>query len=297
MTSGDVVGTVGALWRFPVKSMQGEQADVADLDADGVVGDRAFAIVDRESGKVASAKHPKKWPELIGCRAVFTATPRTGEDLPPVKIDLTDGTTLLTDEPGVDDVLSKFFGREVTLARAAPPDFTIDQYHPDIEHLDPEGHRDELTETKLGAALFAQMGMPSALPEESFQDVMPVSVITTSTLRRLGELTPGSAFDPRRFRMNLVVDAAESGFPENAWIGQVLGVGDESAVAVAMPDPRCVMTTVAQPDLARDPEILKSLATHNRLDVAGGGLYPCAGVYAVTVTPGTLRRGDPVRLA
>jgi len=290
---------VGALWRFPVKSMQGEQVDVADLDSSGVVGDRAFAIVDRESGKVATAKHPKKWPELIGCRATFTAAPRAGEDLPPVKIDLTDGTTLLTDEPGIDDALSKFFGREVTLARAAPPDFTIDQYHPDLEHLDPEGHRDELTETKLGAAIFAQMGVPSALPEESFLDVMPVSVITNSTLRRLGELTPSSAFDPRRFRMNLVVDAAESGFPENAWIGQALGVGDESVIAVAMPDPRCVMTTVAQPDLERDPEILKSLATHNRLglEVADGGLYPCAGVYAVTVTPGVLRRGDPVRLA
>lgn len=139
--------------------------------------------------------------------------------------------------------------------------------------------------------------MPSAVPEDSFQDVMPVSVITTSTLGRLEEATPGSAFDVRRFRMNLVVEAREDGFPENSWIGQVLRVGDETAIAVAMPDPRCVMTTVAQPGLERDPEILKSLARHNRLDVAGGGLYPCAGVYAVTAAPGTVRRGDPVRLA
>lgn len=291
------MGTVEALWRFPVKSMQGEQIDAADIDAGGLAGDRAFAVVDRETGKVASAKHPKKWPELIGCRAAFTATPRPGEDVPPVRIALTDGTTLLTDEPGVDAVLSRFFGREVTLARAAPPDFTIDQYHPDIEGVDPGGRRDELTETRLGAALFAEMGMPSAVPDDSFQDVMPVSVITTSTLGRLEQATPGSVFDVRRFRMNLVVEAGEAGFPENAWIGQVLRVGDETAIAVAMPDPRCVMTTVAQPGLERDPEVLKSLAAHNRLDVAGGGLYPCAGVYAVTAAPGTVRRGDPVRLA
>ncbi len=64
-----------------------------------------------------------------------------------------------------------------------------------------------------------------------------------------------------------------------------------------MPDPRCVMTTVAQEGLDRDPNVLKALATHNRIDVAGGGLYPCAGVYAVVASPGALRAGDRVAVA
>lgn len=63
-----------------------------------------------------------------------------------------------------------------------------------------------------------------------------------------------------------------------------------------MPDPRCVMATVAQVERPHDAAILKSLAEHNRLDVGGGRLYPCAGVYAATASPGTIRTGDTVRL-
>ena len=55
------------------------------------------------------------------------------------------------------------------------------------------------------------------------------------------------------------------------------------------------MTALAQDDLPRDNEILRTLVAHNRLDVAGG-MYPCAGVYAVVETPGTTRAGDSVSL-
>jgi MOSC domain-containing protein len=291
-----VVGTIHELWRFPVKSMQGERADSADVTEAGIIGDRAFAVIDRQTGKVASAKHLKLWPGLLECQATFAESPRLDAELPPVRIDLADGTSVHSDAPDVDDVLSRFFGRDVELARAAPEDFTIDQYHPDIQNLDPEGHRDESTETKLGAALFRQLGMPSAVPEGSFFDLFPVSVITTSTLDHLAWLQPASQVNIRRFRMNVVAETTEPGFVENGWLGRTLEIGDEVALVVAVPDPRCVMTTAAQPGLPRDPGILKSLATHNRLDVAGGGLYPCAGVYAITASPGTVRAGDAVRL-
>jgi uncharacterized protein YcbX len=287
-------GTITALWRFPVKSMLGERLDALDVGAGGVVGDRAYALVDRETGKVASAKHPKLWPDLLRCRASFVEPPRPGEEPPPVRIDLADGTSVMSDAPDVDAVLSRHWGREIELARAAPDDFTIDQYHPDQEDLDPEGHRDEVAEVKLGAAFFNERGMPSAVPEGSFLDLFPVSVLTTSTLDRLNELVPESNFDARRFRMNLIVDTPAGGFAENSWLGR--GLGGEVELAVAIPDPRCVMTTVEQEDLPRDPQILKTLARHNRLDVAGGGLYPCAGVYAVVTSAGTVRTGDPVRL-
>ena len=290
------MGTIRALSRFPVKSMLGEALDAAEVEAGGIIGDRAYAIVDRETGKVASAKHPKVWPDLLACRAIFTEAPSAGADMPPAEIELSDGTTVRTDAGDVDDVLSRFFGRDVELGRGAPEDFTIDQYHPDIEHLDPQGHRDEMTETKLGAALFREIGAPSAVPEGSFMDVCPLSVLTTSSLHRLGELEPGSRFDPRRFRMNVIVDTPTDGFAENAWLGHTLAVGDEVQILVIMPDPRCVMTTVAQGDLPKDPQVLKTLAQHNRLDIGGGDLYPCAGVYAVIAAPGTVRAGDPLTL-
>ena len=294
MSIGEPVGTVGALWRFPVKSMLGEEIDQVDVDAGGIVGDRAFALVDVETGKVASAKHPKVWPNLLRCRASYVAPPRADAPSPPVRIELADGTSVMSDAPEVDAVLSLFLGREVRLARAAPEDFTIDQYHPDQEHLDPQGHRDEVTETKLGNALFNEVGMPSPLPEGSFLDVFPVSVITTSALDHLGELQPGSTFDVRRFRMNVVVATPADGFVENSWIGGAIDVGERVKLAIPVPDPRCVMTTVAQEGLERDPQVLKALARHNRLDFAGAGLYPCAGLYAVVASSGTIRIGDPV---
>jgi uncharacterized protein len=296
MSSSGVVGTIGALWRFPVKSMQGEQLDAADVLDAGIVGDRAYALIDQQTGKVVSAKQPRLWPDLLACRATFPVSPRRGDEIPPARIDLPDGASVMTDALDVDAVLSRFFGRDVQLARAAPVDFTIDQYHPDIENLDPEGHRDEVTETKLGAALFGELGMPSGVPEGSFMDAFPISVITTSTFDHLARLQPGSRFDARRFRMNLVVHTTEPGFVENAWVGRVLQVGDDVQLAVVMPDPRCVMTTLAQPGLPRDAAILKSLATHNRLDVAGVGQYPCAGVYAATASLGVIRMSDALSL-
>jgi uncharacterized protein YcbX len=292
----EVVGTIAALSRFPVKSMLGEALDTAEVGPGGIAGDRAYAIVDRETGKVASAKHPKVWPQLLACRAIFTESPTAGAEAPPAEIELADGSSVRTDSADVDDVLSRFFERDVELGRSAPADFTIDQYHPDLENLDPQGHRDELTESKLGAALFRELGAPSAVPEGSFLDVCPLSLLTTSTLQRLCELQPDSRFDARRFRMNLIVDTPADGFAENAWLGRTIAVGDEVRMVAIMPDPRCVMTTVAQGDLPRDPQILKTLAQHNRLDVAGGGLYPCAGIYAVTESGGAIRAGDPVAL-
>jgi uncharacterized protein YcbX len=276
--------------------MLGEQLDAVDVTEGGIAGDRAYALVDKQTGKVASAKHPKLWPDLLSCRAAFVEPPRPGEESPPARIELPDGTSVTSDAADVDAVLSRFFGRDVELARSAPEDFTIDQYHPDQEDLDPEGHSDEVTQSKLGAAFFNERGLPSAVPEGSFFDLFPLSVLTTSTLDRLNELEPGSRFDARRFRMNVIVDTPEPGFVENSWLGRTLEIGDEVQINIVLPDPRCVMTNLAQEELPRDPHILKTLAQHNRLDVAGGGLYPCAGVYAVAGSTGTMRRHDLVTL-
>jgi uncharacterized protein YcbX len=275
--------------------MLGEELDAAEVSEGGLVGDRAYALVDRETGKVVSAKHPKLWPNMLACRATFVEPPETGAELPPVRIELADGTSVLSDAPDVDAVLSRFFGREVELAHAAENGYTIDQYHPDEENYDPDGHRDEVVEAELGAAFFNARGLPSAVAEGSFFDLFPLSVLTTSSLDQFGELEPETDFDLRRFRMNVIVDTPASGFVENDWPGHSLAIGEDVQLGVALPDPRCVMPSLAHEDLPRDPRILKALARHNRIDVAGA-MFPCAGVYAVAEATGTIRKDDRVSL-
>ena len=212
-----------------------------------------------------------------------------------MRIELADGTVVLSDAPDVDAVLSRFFGRDVELAHAAQNGYTIDQYHPDEENYDPDGHRDEVVEARLGAAFFDERGLPSAVAEGSFFDLFPLSVIMMSSLNRLGEIEPESRFDARRFRMNVIVETSAHGFVENEWLGRTLAIGDEVQIGVALPDPRCVMPSLAQEDPPKDSRILRALAQHNRIDVAGA-LYPCAGVYAVVEATGAMSRDDRVSL-
>lgn len=296
MTSNvtNTVGSIAALWRFPVKSMSGERLDAVELTPAGVLGDRAYALIDVETGKVVSAKSTRHFPDLLRCRAEFVDAPKRGEEMPPVRITLPDGRRVQSDASDVDQVLSDHFRRRVQLARVAPDDYTIDMYHPDIEGVDPGGRRDVMVEQKLGAALFGAIGAPSPVPAGSFLDVFPVSVMTTSTLARLSTLAPGSRMDERRFRMNVIVRTDQPGFVENEWVGRELALGAGARVAVASLDPRCVMTTLAQDDLPQDTEVLKTLVRHSRVELPGMGSYPCAGAYAVVVAQGEIRLADPV---
>jgi len=295
MATTAIVGSVAGLWRFPVKSMRGEQLGQAELSERGLLGDRAYALIDTDTGKVASAKSVRLFPDLLGCSATFVGPPQVDRELPPVRIVLPNGASVTSDSSEIDRVLSAYFRRDVTLARAAPEDFTIDQYHPDLEDLDPEGHRNALVEQKLGSAFFAQAGLASPVPVGSFFDLFPLSVLTTSTLEQLNQLRPESRFDQRRFRMNLILGTKNPGFAENLWIGRELAIGETARISVALPDPRCVMTTLAQDDLPDDTGVLRTLARHNKVQVGTAGQFPCAGVYAVVVRPGTIRRGDVVR--
>ena len=296
MGTSNVVGSVARLWRFPVKSMLGERLEQAEITGDGLLGDRAYGLIDLETGKVASAKSVRLFPDLFGCRATFVEAPRSGHDLPPVRIALPDGTSVTSDSGGVDGVLSAHFQRDVTLARAAPEDYTIDMYHPNVEDSNPAGLRDASVDQKLGAALFDELGIPSPVAVGSLVDVYPVSVLTTSTLGHLSELRPQSNFDERRFRMNVIVDTVHAGFIENDWVSHELVIGGTARLKVVTPDARCVMTTLAQDDLPKDTDILRTLVRHNRIQIAGGRRLPCAGVYAEVGTPGTVTTGERVAL-
>jgi uncharacterized protein len=296
MAASEVVGSVARLWRFPVKSMQGETIQEVEVTERGVLGDRAYALVEKDTGKVVSAKSVRLFPDLFDCKATFVDAPRGNGHMPAVQITLPDGRSVRSDSDDVDRVLSTYFKRSVRLEQTAPDDFTIDQYHPDVEGADPAGHRDKFVAQPLGSALFAALGLESPVPVGSFFDVFPMSLLTTCTLARLNELQPRSRFDERRFRMNVIVDSEGAGFVENDWVGHELSVGDATRLRVALPDPRCVMTTLAQGDIPKDTDVLRALVRHNKLQVGNLGQFPCAGTYAVVVAPGTVRTGDLVAL-
>ena len=136
----------------------------------------------------------------------------------------------------------------------------------------------------------------SPLPAGSFLDLFPISVLTTSTLDRLNELEPGSRFDERRFRMNVIVNSERPGFIENDWVDHNLAFGETVQLNVTLLDPRCVMTTMAQGDLPKDADVLRAIVRHNNLQVGDLGLLPCVGVYAVVQVHGSVRIGDSVAL-
>jgi len=268
------LGSVVALWRYPVKSMIGEELNAAEVTERGLLGDRAYALVDRADGRVASAKNPRKWPQLFDFRAAFVDAPRAGGPVPPVRITLPDGTSVTSEQADLDQLLSRVLNREVALDAAAPgrPDATAEEYWPDMEGLD---HRDTVTDFDL--------------PKGTFFDCAVVHVLTTAAIDRLRELYPQGRFEVRRFRPNIVVEVAGGArdFVENAWIGHTLALGPGVRLNVTGPCPRCVMTTLPQGDLPRDPGILRAAAQHNQANV---------GVYAAVVQGGTIRRGDPIQV-
>jgi uncharacterized protein len=109
-------GRIVSLWRYPVKSMLGEELNSSYVTERGLVGDRSYALIDKETGKVASAKNPRKWGKLFDFRAAFIDTPQVVENIPPVRVTFPDGTHIFSsDQDDIDNTLSKVLGREVRL--------------------------------------------------------------------------------------------------------------------------------------------------------------------------------------
>lgn len=98
MATSNVVCAVAELWRFPVKSMRGERIEQAEFTERGLVGDRAHALIDAETGKVVSSESVRLFPDLLGCRAAFVEPPQSNRELPPVRIALPDGTAVMSAE-------------------------------------------------------------------------------------------------------------------------------------------------------------------------------------------------------
>ena len=236
------IGTVAALWRYPVKSLLGEELEEVGFSHRGVFGDRAYAVADGESGQVRNAKRAG-WQDLFSFAARLEGgTPASGRSS--LRISAPDGRVVAGDQPNRDRLLSEAFGREVTLEEAG---------------------------------------------DDPFFDLGAVHLLTTASLGKLRELYDEGDFDARRFRPNVILElgSGENGFVEDGWIGRTLSLGEEVVLEVTDPVARCVMTTLAQGDLPRDPKIMSTTYAYND---------NCVGIYARVVSGGSVRRGDGVAL-
>ena len=285
---GESIGTVTGLWRYPVKSMGGEPVERVAAGIRGLAGDRGWAVVDVETGKVASAKRPKRWLPLLECSAAYVEEPEADAQPGPVRITLPGGRELTSDDPDANRLLSEAIGREVELRSTVPEGATYELSAMDAEGLEAE-EPERLTDSQVGLVA----------PPGTFFDTSTLHLITTATLDHLAGVHPDGEWDRRRFRPNIVVTldpAPDGGFSEDEWVGHTLELGAETQAAVLAPMPRCVMTTLPQGDLPRDPLILRTLAETNRKEIEGYGVYACVGVLSNVSAPGELAVGDPVAL-
>ena len=259
-----IVGRVESLWRYPVKSMRGEELPDAFAGFAGVYGDRVFAL--------KSAAAPKGFPYLTGreqgqmlrCRAVYRHRERMA--MPP---NLAEAAAL---------------GPGITPLYAEAADLMVDVETPSGEVLAIDDPRllDLLREGVLSAP-----GLSLLRSERALTDCRPLSLISIQTARQLGDEV-GIALDKRRFRANVYVDLAlGTGFGEDAWVGRRLRIGVKAEIAVLERDPRCKMITL-DPDTAEaNPEVMKHVAQDH------GGTV---GVYAAVLVEGAIRAGDAIAL-
>lgn len=277
------VGTVSALWRYPVKGMAGERLSEVNIDGAGLAGDRRWALRDSARAEIQSCKQR---PELLRCTARGRDAASTG-----VEVRFPDGATLRDDDPAIDARLSALVGRASTLEPLRPPsevDF-YRRYHGDGRWLE-----------DLTATFAREPGEPlpdfiEDVPPEvaafvaapgAFFLVTPLHLVTSATLAHLRALNPAADWDLRRFRPNIVIDTLPelAGLAEQAWIGRRLKLGAVEIDCVGT-TPRCGAITRAQADFGADTSVLRTVVREAAQNV---------GVYGTTATPGEVRVGDEV---
>jgi uncharacterized protein YcbX len=261
------LGTIQAIWRYPVKSLRGEQVQSAEVTANGLAGDRAYALRDRATGRVMSGK---RWARLFECGATYP----DGPSAPPA-ITLPDGSRVGVDAAA--GALSAWLGHDVELVRAIPEHTA--EFEIAIQTVE---------DIEAGVDQSAVEAGDYPCPPGTFFDAAPLHVLTDATLAVLGAAYPEGRFDVRRFRPNVfIATGGAPGLVEEGWSGRTLALGGQVRASVLMGTIRCVMTTLPQQDLPRDPKILRTVAQR-----AGGNV----GVYATVAAEGMLRVGDAVEL-
>lgn len=285
MSTGELitVGRVGALWRYPVKSLLGEEVGAVDVGEGGLDGDRRFGVVDSRTAKVASAKRPRRWQRLLLLRSAVAA-PGV------VRVEFPDGRSVLSTDDHIDKLLSEFLGEEVALRGEAEPGAELERAVPDAVLA---GGPDADAEVTL-------LPIAGAAPPGTFFDFSPLQLVTSASLAQAGAYHPAGRVDAARYRPNIIVETSPglSGFVENGWAGHRLHVGPDVIVDVLVPSPRCAVPTLRHGDLPPDPDALRVPMEHNFVPVPleGFGSAPCLGVHAGVIRGGRVAPGDEVRL-
>lgn len=284
------IGSVGELWRYPVKSMMGEPLQGVDITEQGVLGDRGWAVRDEVRGGIRGAK---KIGALMKLAARYRDEPSLERPVPEVDITLPDGAVVRSSDADVDAQISKALDHTVTLWPLQPPD--------DLEHYRRGGPDTDDVMEELRSIFGREpdeplpdlSGMPPVIfefesPPGTYYDAYPLHIVTTASLRTLARLTPDAVVDVRRFRPNLLLDAGDDvdGFPEQEWTGRRITIGD-TELEVRSACPRCVMITRAFGDLPQARSLMRTVVREADQNV---------GVYASVVSPGTISVGDTATL-
>ncbi len=259
-----IIGTVESLWRYPVKSMRGQELDEAFAGYGGVYGDRIFAFT-------TSAGIPG-FPFFTGRdqRQLLRYRPRFRQ---PQK----------ADRP-VNLREAESLGSGVTPLYAYPNDLMVDVETPFGTTLAID---DPALIASLREGLDPKHQISLIRSERALTDCRPVSIFSVQTARKLGGET-GLDIDPRRFRANIYLDLSSSeGFAEDQWVGRSLQIGAKVVVSILQRDGRCMMITLDPETAEKEPAILKQVAQEHE------GM---AGVYGAVLKEGIVRKGDPVVL-
>ena len=245
------------LWRYPVKSMQGERLEEADVEKGGLAGDRVWGVRDVVSTRILSGRRDP---------ALLSASGRIVDGEP--AIDLPDGTTVTGVGAATDEALSRLVGREVRLVVAAD---------------EPPGEVEFYADAVDESSALRRYRMPAG----RFVDVMPLLLLTTASLRAGERLHPRGAWDVRRFRPNVLIDVDGDEWAEDAWQRHDVSFGTV-VVVPRQPCPRCTIVTRAQPGgIERDLDIFKVLAREHETNL---------GMWTTVSSPGHVRVGDGVRV-
>jgi MOSC domain-containing protein len=258
------IGTVESLWRYPVKSMRGEELDEMFAGYAGVYGDRLFAF--------ESSASPRGFPYLTGREQhqMLQYRPRFRHpDKAARPINLTEAENM---PPGVNPV------------SASPAELMVDVETPDGKTLAIDN---AALIDMLRAGIDDKHQLTLLRSDRAMTDCRPLSIFAVQSAKKLGEET-GIAVDKRRFRANVYLDLTSSdGFAEDEFVGRSVRIGPKVVISVLERDPRCAMITLDPDTAEKTPALLKKVAQ------AHGGM---AGVYGAVLVEGTLRKGDPVEL-
>ena len=285
-----VIGKIVEIWRYPVKSMQGEQLESCDLKPGGIAGDRGWAVRNEKDGEIQGAK---KIPKLLLCQAKYLTEP-TSEGTQAVNITLPDGTSIGSEDQRIHEALSEYLGKTVTLWPLQP---AANSEHYKRKRRSDEADFRELLSREADEPLPDLSGFSPDLVEELFEfvspigtyfDVAPLHILTSASLEALGELLPQAKIDSRRFRPNFLIKTQEEshGFVEFQWNQKTVRVG-EATITCGLPVPRCGMTTHEQPRLPKDTSILRTIVKHINQNL---------GIYGTPEDPGKIRNGDVVAM-